>query len=324
MDRYTFIANTVLALALYVFNGLLGKAKSKTKGYIGYDSFGFNKVSSANFADHFFQKIVHPSILVAIAAAVLQYYGKDNIAQKLFLVVPIYWFFRILHIILWNLFPFTNWKYEIISIIISLLLGEGTLFLIIRPLLNSNEPIFIDATVFRDAFWIAALSYIAKLAWDISKASLTGYSVFPSNKREETIISRYNSFKLEYGADINVTLHDHYNFDDDPTKQEFLCLIYAIMIYEDHCRPCFIRHLEYLLKIILWNRTMSLGIMQVQTKTIITNRVSLKRAIDKLYTAYFDPSATDRLYSAIMDYNPCMAYYVEVISIFNILRSRLL
>ena len=319
MDKKTLIINFILALVLYFGNGWLGKIKINAKGLFGYEAFGFNKVDTANFADHFFQKIVHPPIVVAIAAAILQYNEMASTARDLWLVVPLYWTLRIIHIFVWNIAAFTNWKYEILSMIISLLLGEGTLFYILRPLIDSNKSVFIDATEIRDAFWIAALSYTAKFIWDISKFSLSGRSVFPSEKRAQTISKRYYAFKWEYGAEIDVVLRDNYYFVSDLSKNQFLCLFYSIMIYEDHCRPKIIRWFEYLIKAFRWNSVMSLGIMQVQTKQFISNRTSIKMAIERLYTIFSKAPNASGIRDTLWDYNHGENYYDEVTTIYAIL-----
>lgn len=316
MNKTTLISNIILAFLLYWGNGLLGQLKSNSNGLFNYASFSFDGVSTANFADHFFQKIVHPSLLIAIAAAVLQQLSLDNVVANLWFVVPLYWLLRFVRIIIWNISDFTNWKYELTSMLISLLLGEGTLFLIIRPLIDAGESIFIEQTEFRDAFWFAAISYLAKLAWDISKSTLSGYSVFPSQKRVNTILMRYYHFKWIYGAQIDISLRDNYKFDDDCLREHFLCLLYAIMIYEDHCRPKTIRGVEYIVKLFCRNKTMSLGIMQVQSKTMISSKTSIDLAIKKLYNTFINSEEASRLFASIIDYNPSYTYYTEVYAIY--------
>lgn len=316
MNKVTFITNIAVALILYFGNGILGKLKSNSNGLFNYASFSFDRVNQANFADHFFQKIVHPAILIAVVASVLQYFQLNNIARELWLVVPLYWIFRIIHIVIWDISAFTNWKYEFTSMIISILIGEGTLFLIVRPLIDAGESIFIDQTAFRDAFWFAALSYLAKLTWDISKATLTGYSVFPSEKRAKTILKRYEHFNNIYGKLIEKKLNDNYEFDNENQRKHFLCLFYSIMIYEDHCRPKAIRFVEYIVKLFCWNRTMSLGIMQVQSKRIISSKTSIDLAINKIYTTFINSKNPRWLYYTSIDYNPNYKYFCEIASIY--------
>lgn len=64
---------------------------------------------------------------------------------------------------------------------------------------------------------------------------------------------------------------------------------------------------------------MSLGIMQVQSKSIISNRTSIKLAIDKLYKAYSSVAKKDKIDEAISDYNHGHNYYIEVHTIYRIL-----
>ena len=323
MNITIFVANFALALLLYFGNGFLGKRKSNAHGRFYYASFRFESVSQANFADHFFQKIVHPALLIAIASAILQHFSLENIAWDLWLVVPLFWLFRFLHIAIWNIATFTNWKYEITSLLISLLLGEGTLFFIIRPLIAAGESIFIEQTEFRDAFWFAAISYLAKLTWDISKASLSGYTVFPPEKRANKIWKRYKHFKKIYGAQIDLLLADQYKFDDEQLQAHFVCLFYAIMIYEDHNRPKAIRFAEYLVKLFCWNKTMSLGIMQVKSQRMISSKTSIDLAVEKTYHAFINAESSKRIYDTIRDYNLGFDYFTEVLTIYYDLAGKL-
>ena len=85
------------------------------------------------------------------------------------MVIPLYWVIRFLHIAAKNLFLFVNWRYELFSLCLSLLLGEGTFFLLLLPLLNANASIFIPVDELRNAIWFAIIAYLAKVIWDISK-----------------------------------------------------------------------------------------------------------------------------------------------------------
>lgn len=322
MSFKVFLFNFCLAVFLYFANGYLGKLKSNSKGLFNYVSFSFGAVDNANFSEHFFQKIVHPAVFLALVAVILQSFSYTSVARDLWLIVPFFWVFRLFHIIIWNLSGFTNWRYEVTSMIISMLVGEGTLFFIIRPLIDAGESIFIDQTELRDAFWIAVISYLIKLFWDIAKATLSGYSVFPVEKRSQTILKRYDKFKWFYGVFINEELKE-YSFDDNLKKEHFICLLYSVMIYEDHCRPTFVRTIEYIIKFLKPNATMSLGIMQVQTDTLISNRTSIRLAIKKLYDSFAMADKRDWIYRAAMNYNPSHAYYMEIYTIYNCLSSRL-
>lgn len=322
MNLKLFLLNFCLAIILYFTNGYLGKLKSNSNGLFNYVAFSFGAVDKANFSEHFFQKVVHPAVFLALTTVILQFFSYTHVARDLWLIVPFFWLFRVFHIIIWDLSGFTNWRYEFTSMIISLIISEGTLFLIIRPLIDAGEPIFIDRTELRDAFWIAIISYLVKLFWDIAKATLSGYNVFPVQKRSQTILKRYDKFRWHYGIFINEELKK-FSFVSDIKREHFLCLLYSIMIYEDHCRPVIIRGIEYIVKLFRPNAVMSLGIMQVQTETLINNRTSIRFAIKKLHNSFSLADEGDWIYSAAMDYNPSDSYYWEVCTIYDCLVSHL-
>lgn len=323
MNFKVCVLNFSLAVLLYVGNGALGKMKSNAPGLFAYDSFSFTTIARSNYAGHFFQKIAHPTLFIAIISVILQYISKAELIEKLWLVIPIYWILRYIHIKIWNISDFTNWKYELSSMIFSVLLGEGTLYLILVPLVDAGENIFIEQTVFRDAFWFAAITYMAKLAWDIAKQTLKGYNVFPADKRENTVARRYDGFHFKYGFYIDQLICENCHFENPNHQKDFECVLYSIMIYEDHCRPVCIRVLEYIVKFFCRNKIMTLGIMQVSTQKLISNKTSIELAIQKIYAVFSNTQPENRVYEVISDYNHGQNYLREVSAIYYILRAQL-
>lgn len=309
--------NFVLAFPLLWINGILGKWKLHSFKVFEYSEFGFHEISEENFSENFFQMIVHPSIYLALVCWVLQLLSFDGIIPSLWLLVPFYWVLRIIYAILRDTFVFTNWYAQLYAFFFSVLLSECTLFCIILPLLKKDESIFIDAVVFRDAFWYAALVYLAKVIWDSVKGQLVGKTLFPSVKKTEIIIRRYRKFQLKYDEYIQYILNKDYLFKSSKQRKHFLCLLYAIMIYEAHTRPTWIRILEYCVKIVCPFRKMSLGIMQVQTRNWIGNKMSIHHAIEKLYAVFSEEDPSNKIEMSIRDYNPSDHYCEQVTSIYG-------
>lgn len=323
MSTCTLIANIIFSLLLYFVNGLIGKFKTSSWVPFEYSSFGFHNTKDKNFSDNFLQSIVHPTIYLAIISAILQNFAFGNIASDLWLVVPLYWLFRFAHALIWDLLRFINWRFEFKSFVVSTLLGEGTLFTIIRPLLDQDKTIFIDLEQFRDAFWFAAFTYIVAQLWNIFKVKATGEVLYPSEKQASVILDRYEKYKRKYHSHIESILNKEFSFPNPSLKEHFLCLVYAIMIFEDHNRPSIVRLFEYLKKIALWHSTCSLGIMQVQTKKMIGNKKSIELAIQKMYKPFSESDVHEKLYKTVTDYNPCDDYYREVISIYEEIKTSL-
>lgn len=70
-------------------------------------------------------------------------------------------------------------------------------------------------------------------------------------------------------------------------KNEFINLIYAVMIYEDFNRPKHLRRIENLFMHILpYKRKLTLGIMQVTTDKPLTDEESILFAVDRLLKVY--------------------------------------
>ena len=317
MSLHNLLINFLLAIPLLRVNGLLGQWKSHSNNFFGYSAFGFEEISETNFSENFFQMIVHPPVYLAFVCGIVQLLSFGDIIPNLWLVVPFYWLLRVIYALLLDTFVFTNWHMQIKAFIFSLLLSEFTLFFIVVPLLRDNKSIFIEAEAFRDAFWYAVFIYLAKRIWDSVKGGFIGGALFPSNRKSEIILRRYGKYKKRYGQYIRFILNRDFSFKSDKQRGHFICLIYAIMIYESHNRPLWKRILEYCAKTICPFREMSLGIMQVKTRKWISNKTSIECAIEKLYSVFSNVEISSKIEMSIRDYNPSDHYYEQVYSIYD-------
>lgn len=131
--------------------------------------------------------------------------------------------------ILKNVFVFLNLKYEAIAFILSILLGEGTFFLIILPLLHQNESIWISAAALRDALWYAIFAYVFKTSWDIMRQSFDGQNLYPNIRRQEIVMKRYDKFSNKYGNYIRESVHNMSNdILSSDVQEKVIFLIYQL------------------------------------------------------------------------------------------------
>ena len=296
----------------------LGNIQQDHRDLFKYGKFTFESNSESSFSGNFFQKIINPAVYLAIVCAILQYFSLEAIALDLWLLVPFYWLLRLMIYSIKNMLVFVNWKYEIYAFIVSLLLSEGTMFLLIRPLIESEESVFLDAAEFRNAFWYALITYLATLFWDISKHYFDGEMVFPNSKRAKIITTRYKKYIRRFGSHIDKALSTRCTFNCIADEESFKCLLYAIMFYEDYCRPPIVHWSEYLIRVLHLKREMSLGIMQYTTTDIISDNQSIDLAIDKLFSYYSkENNRSDAVSSAIGAYNRGSDYLFEVYAIYN-------
>lgn len=316
------IFNMVAAAGLFFLNGKLGKLQYGLSGTLfKYGKFTFEGAADqSNFSGNFFQKIVNPAVYLAVVAAIVQHFLPVGFIESMWLLIPIFWIYRLLFMVVKNVFVFLNLKYEAIALVLSLLLGEAVFFMIIKPLLARNESIWIQATALRDALWFAILAYLAKVTWEIMKQSFSNDNLYPDSKRRELIWKRYDKFNRKYGdfiaGQISRRFIDRLNMDE---QNRLASLLYAIMIYEDYNRPFLIRLAEHVLKATIFRRrAMTLGIMQFTAFHTITDEESISYAIDFISQPFLrnEPEPES---AAIKLYNDDSDYRTEVRAIYDTL-----
>ncbi len=317
--------NAISALGLFFLNGQLGKLQyGISEPLFAYGRFTFDPSDEQSFSGNFFQKIVNPAVYMAVIAASVQYFLPAPYVESLWLLVPLFWAFRLLHMIWRNVFIFLNLKYEVTAFFLSILLSEGVLFYIILPVLHQEESIWIPPTALRDALWYAILAYIAKTLWEIMRQSFDGANLYPYERRRMIVIKRYAKFSQKYGDYIREIVSSYSNGAlIAEVQKEVISLVYAIMIYEDYNRSKIMRTVERMVKtLFMRHRTMSLGIMQVRTNQLISDKESIKLAIPLI----IDPFLTDiyvPIHAVIFQYNPSNEYVTEVSAIYDMLTEKL-
>lgn len=317
------IFNMIAAGGLFFLNGILGKLQYGLSGKLfEYGKFTFEGgADQSGFSGNFFQKIVNPAVYLAVVAAIAQHLLTVELIESMWLLIPIFWIYRLLFMITKNVLVFLNLKYEAIALVLSLLLGETIFFRIIKPLLVQNKSIWIPATELRDALWFAILTYLAKVIWEIMKQSFSNDNLYPDSKRRELVWARYDKFNRKYGDFIVDQISRRY-IDRLNVQNRLASLLYAIMIYEDYNRPFLIRQAEYILKVTLFRqRAMTLGIMQFKAFHKITNIESISYAIDFISLPFLR-NTPDPEKAAIAMYNSASDYCTEVQAIYDILMSR--
>lgn len=317
------ILNLGLAIVLFVLNGVLGRIQYILRGNLfEYGEFCFSNSQIESFSGNFFLKIINPTIYMSICCAVFQNIGKQAFCHSSWMIPLFYWGLRVAFILLRQSYDIINWKVELIAFIISMAFAMGVLMWIVFPLLDMGESIFIPPTALRDALWYAIVAYVVLTVWKVGKLSLVSDRLFPPTKIEQIVLRRYNHLQKRFGDVVQQNVEKYYPKGADG-KEEFACLVYATMIYEDYNRPFVARRIEIIKKKVLElfgnYKMMTLGIMQVQTCSIISDKVSIEFAVRKLLRPYLDNLGADEVGCAIDDYNNSTQYKLEVRGIYYIL-----
>lgn len=312
------LLNLLLALGLFCLNALLGAVQYRHRGDLfAYGKFSFAPEPEQQFSGNFFQKIVNPAIYTALLCALFQRLGWDALCRSLWLTVPLYWVLRALYITVKNRSWLINRRYELLSAAASLLLGEGVFFGVLVPLMEAGESVFIPVRDLRNAIWFAILAYITKAAWDVCKDAFEDGRLYSREMRSRAIRRRYDVFSRRYGEWIRSLADGCCPAEHRSRRGELVCLLYAVMIYEDHNRPPLFRAAERLRMALRPGKEMTLGIMQVKTRRPISDKESIRLAAEKLAAAYLGHLRNDPLWHALRDYNSGDGYVREVAAIYN-------
>lgn len=293
--------NALFALILFIINIILGKLLSGNP-FFAYGRFTFTLDEGQSFAGNFFLKIINPTVYMAILCAVFQSLGWMKTCYSLWMIVPFYWLLRALCMFIKNILLYSNWLYEVIALLMSVILGEGVFFLLLKPLMDKKENVFISHEELRDAIWYAIIAYVLKILWDAYKIYLNSENIYPQYLRRKTVRKKYAKFSEKYGNIVESAINDNWPEGEDGLA-EVVKLIYAIMIFEDYNRPQAFRIIEYIIKVFTPKKMMSLGIMQVQTKKLISNEKSIILGVEKIINAYFVQDDEDKILYVIDDYN---------------------
>ncbi len=313
-----FLLHRLLALGLFLLNALLGAVQYRRReDLFAYGKFSFDPEPQQHFSGNFFQKIVNPAIYTAVLCALFQHMGRDALCHSLWLVVPLYWVLRALYIAAKNQLWLINRRYELLSAVFSLLLGEGVFFGALMPLMAAGESVFIPARDLRNAIWFAILAYAAKAAWDVCRAAFEGGRLYSREDRSRAIRRRYDLFSRRYGKTILPLVDGCCPAAHRDRRGELICLVYAVMIYEDHNRPPLFRAAERLWMALHPGKEMTLGIMQVMTRRPISDTESIRLAAEKLVPVYLEHLGDHPLWHALRDYNSGPDYVREVTAIYN-------
>lgn len=280
----------------------------KEKFSINYNSFKFSMSKNLPNGMNTIIKIFFPPIYIVILSGILYKFSYEAFISNIYLITIIYYLIKwFLVIFIFNKKVIINWKNEFVCFILASFIS----WLLYAFFITKTRQIFIPLDALRDGIWIGIFTFFFSL---IIKGV---YKQDYLNKEEQEkkiksyVESKYKRFNSRYSDIIktnNLTLKN---------------LTYAIMIYENYNRPTVIRICEYIK--FIFTKNASLGVMQVETNKIISNKTSVKlgyRLIKKsFYSTKKHTSKNSNLKKVIFSYNKSELYVKEVMYIYRLLQQ---
>jgi hypothetical protein len=303
-----YLIQILLGIGLFFIINWIGK-HSYSIGYMEISIFVKTEEAPAL---NFLIRVLTPIVYIIIVSTILYYFSLDKYVINIFLVNVYYIAFRLLFNLFTNRGLLINWYRQF--------LYWGAIFILsyltYEKLIKIKTNILPDFTTVANELWIIILIFVFQLTNNI-RLSQDG----TVKRKRNYLNSRYLHFKKKYGSIIKKT-----------TQNEILeSITYAILIYEDFNRPKLARLIENI-SFLLSRKPHTLGVMQVLSEKILTDRESILLGTKKIVNAYnkyvlenkndeSDYFEWSLINSIISDYNTGDSYCTEVHELSTIIRT---
>ena len=260
MDIYFF--QFVLGVILFFIINWIGK-HSYSIGYMEISIFVKTEEAPAL---NFLIRVLTPIVYIVICSSILYYVGLDKYVQDIYLVNGFYILFRLVFNVITGRRLLLNWYRQALYWTAILFISYITYDKIIK--VRSN--ILPDFTTIANELWIIIMIFIFQVA---NNVRLTSEGT--EKRKAKYLAKRYIYFKRKYDDIIKSIL-----------KNEFLeTIAYSIIIYEDFNRPKVVRYFERV-KQLITRKPHTLGVMQVQSKELISDFQSVKLGCEKILESH--------------------------------------
>lgn len=293
------VAHIVLAMLLFRMVNWVGEHATD----FGYASTTLFEEPNESLALNFFIRALAPAVFMVALSAAAVAAGRADLRIGIYWIAIYYYALRAAYIFAVNMHRLVSWpRYFFHSGV-----GLGAAWLAYHFLILPNRSLLPDLDAAGNELWLAILAFLYAAA---NKATLSGG---PGDSRRNAFIKRsYEKAEGEFGELINEKISD----------DQLQLITYAILIYEDYCRPPLTRMLE---RMLFWKRDRTTGVMQVASSTALTDRESVELGTQKLLTswkAFADEGIYSRVHSTIAAYNQDMVYVSRVLEVMEILGKR--
>lgn len=254
-----------LAVLLFFLMNWIGQHSIVTARYFQLSYFG-EKEEAPAFNIVF--RCLAPVVYLILVSSVIYAVGMGQYVHGIYWVVVYQILGRWAYNLLWGRRLLLRWARQVVLATITVALALVTY----NELLIDPARLLPDAGQMRDQLWIVIVLFLYKL-WDSAEKPQGTNDA----QRRRYLRARYQALSARYGHVISEQTND----------RAVKLLIYAVLIYEGFNRPSFVRWIECHVLFRL-GHARSLGPMQVQTSTPITDIESVRTGAQLLARSYSD------------------------------------
>lgn len=247
------------AIILFFIVNIIGKYAPTNLGY--YQISTFSQTDDAP-AFNFLFRILTPVVFIILLSALLYYFNLDQLVKNIYLISIYYVMFRALFNLITSRTYLVNWKKQFLYAISTVVIT----YLMYDKLISKKENLLPDFSNIANELWIIILLFLYSLINKIEN---------PADGAEKR--------KLLYMKKSLNTLEKNYSqlINSQILNTRLKHIVYSIIIHENFNRPKIVRAVETL-KLLVTNKELTLGIMQVKSDKKISDLESVQMGIEIL------------------------------------------
>jgi hypothetical protein len=295
-----FATHVALALMLFFAVNWVGEQASE----FGYSSTTLFEDPKESLALNFLVRALSPAVFMVALSAIAVAAGYPDLRIGIYWIAINYYTFRFLYIILSNMQRLVSWP----RFLFHSAAGLAAAWVAYQALVLPNRSLLPNLDTAGNELWLAIFAFLYAAANKVTTSGGPGH-----RGRNAFIKTNYENLERQYGDIISKRISD--------TNLQLIA--YAILIYEDYCRPRPIRFLERLL---FWKKNRTTGIMQFACSEPLTDLRSVQLGVDKLSSAGEAHADKGNFWcrsrATIRDYNMDENYINRVFEVMDILAKR--
>lgn len=273
------VVQLLLALILFFIVNWIGKYSYS----IGYMSIEMFVKSDDAPAFNFVVRILTPVVYLLLVASALYLLDLDAYVYNFYAVSLYYIVIRLVVNLLTGRGLLLNWYKQIFYWCGIMVLSYYTY----EKIIITKKNLIPDFTTLSNELWIIVLIFLYQIF------NRVNFSNRGTIKRKDSYLRyQFSKFSKEYGVIINSL-----------ENKKLIILAYSILINENFNRPYVVRFLEKV-SFFLTRKPHTLGIMQVQSNKMITDRESVLLGVEKIKNNYIELIGNPRRGPLIMIDSP--------------------
>lgn len=292
-------AHIILALALFQLVNWIGEHATD----FGYASTTLFEEPNESLALNFLMRALAPAVFMLMLSAAAVAADHADLRIGIYWIAIYYYAFRVIYIVAMNMHRLVSWP----RFAIHAGVGLAAAWLVYQNLILPSRSLLPNLDTAGNELWLAIFAFLYAAA---NKVTVSGG---PGARRRNDFIKRsYNRAEFSYGSLINDRISD----------DQLQLITYAILIYENYCRPPSVRTLE---RLCFWKQQRTTGVMQVASSTALSDEESVKLGVQKLsasWQRFVEENLYERTVSTITDYNKDSDYLLRVLEVMEIIAKR--